>query len=112
MRGACRAHSCMTWSKASGFAAIVVAAVLLATRAQADGALLELEGSAGKAVTAPQSKRFGFGGAAAIAGYYRVVPWFLVGARLRAGALANGDPPSDPGIVDPGTGTFETLSGV
>src|SRR5438552_2416177 len=81
-------------------------------RARADSPLLTLEGSGGKALTAPQSDRFGFGGAAAVAGYYRMEPWLLGGLRLRAGALAQGAAPSAPGLARPGTGTFETLSAV
>jgi outer membrane protein OmpA-like peptidoglycan-associated protein len=100
----------MTCSTIRSFAAAVLAVLVLAGHARADGALLTLEASAGKAVTAPQNDRFGFGGAASVAGFYRLAPWALVGARLRAGALANGDAPSDPGQVDPGTGTFEMLS--
>jgi outer membrane protein OmpA-like peptidoglycan-associated protein len=99
----------MTWSITRGFVA-TVAVWMLAGHARADGALMTVEGSAGKAITAPQNDRFGFGGAGSIAGFYRLAPWVLAGARLRAGALANGDAPSDPGQVDPGTGSFETLS--
>jgi outer membrane protein OmpA-like peptidoglycan-associated protein len=100
----------MTWSNTPACAAVALAALVLTGHARADGALLTLEASAGKAVTAPQNDRFGFGGAGSIAGFYRLAPWVLVGARLRAGALANGEPPSDPGQVDPGTGTFEMVS--
>jgi outer membrane protein OmpA-like peptidoglycan-associated protein len=112
MQGACREHGSMTRSKESRFAAIALAALVIAQHARADGALLTVEASAGKAVTAPQDDRFGFGGAGAIAGFLRFAPWLLGGVRLRAGALANGAPPPDPALVDPGTGTFEMLSAV
>jgi outer membrane protein OmpA-like peptidoglycan-associated protein len=100
----------MICSTTRGFAAATLAVLVLAGHARADGALLVLEASAGKAITAPQNDRFGFGGAGSIAGFYRLAPWVLAGARLRAGALANGEAPSDPGQVDPGTGSFEMLS--
>ncbi|MFI5308529.1 MAG: OmpA family protein [Polyangiales bacterium] len=95
--------------KALGFAALLVALAAIASDARAQ-AVLALEGTGSMPLSAPQSKLFGAGGAASVAGYYRALPWLLVGARLRGGLLANGDPPADPGRVNPGAGTFETLS--
>jgi outer membrane protein OmpA-like peptidoglycan-associated protein len=59
------------------------------------------------AVTKPQSDLFGIGGGGALALHYPITPAVLIGLRLQAGLLSNGDPPSDRGLRDPGTGTFE-----
>jgi outer membrane protein OmpA-like peptidoglycan-associated protein len=89
---------------------IAAAAVVAHARAQDRAPLLTLGAAAGMAITEPQTERFGVGGAAAVAGYVPLAHWLLAGARLRAGLLANGDPPADPAQVDPSTGTFQTLS--
>src|SRR4051812_13396680 len=102
----------MTSSKALGFCVLVLLALATAPQVHAEAPLVTLEASTGKAVTTPQSDRFGFGVALAVAAYGRVAPWLLLGGKLRAGALANGDAPSNPALVDPGTGTFESLSGL
>lgn len=92
---------------------ILAAAAPGRARAQpASGPLVTLEASGGMALSAPQADRFGPGGAAAVSGYYAVAPFLLAGAKLRAGLLSNGDAPADPGQLDPGTGTFQTLAGV
>jgi outer membrane protein OmpA-like peptidoglycan-associated protein len=102
----------MIWFKALGSSALAIAVLALPLPAAADAPLVTVEASAGKALTAPQSDRFGFGGALAVAAYGRVAPWLLLGAKLRAGALMDGDPPSESALVDPGVGTFQTLSGM
>jgi outer membrane protein OmpA-like peptidoglycan-associated protein len=75
--------------------------------AQAEPVLISIEGQAALALTAPQSKLFGPGATGALAIQYPLTPMFLIGLRLRAGFLTNGDPPAERGLRDPGTGTFE-----
>ncbi|HEY2732481.1 MAG TPA: OmpA family protein, partial [Polyangiales bacterium] len=73
----------------------------------AEPVLVSIEGQAALAVTKPQSDLFGIGGVAAVAVHYPIAPAFLLGVRLQAGLLSNGDPPSDHSLKDPGTGTWE-----
>ncbi len=61
-------------------------------------------------LTAPQSDRFGLGASGAVGAYYALAPWVLIGAKLRAGFLSDGDAPTDAGLVDPGVGTLETAT--
>jgi outer membrane protein OmpA-like peptidoglycan-associated protein len=75
--------------------------------ARAEPVLISIEGQAALAVTAPQSDLFGPGATGALALQYPLTRMFLIGLRLRAGFLTNGDPPAQLGVRDPGTGTFE-----
>jgi outer membrane protein OmpA-like peptidoglycan-associated protein len=75
--------------------------------AHAEPFLVSVEGEAAKAVTNPQRDLFGFGGGGALSLHYPITPAVLIGVRLQAGLLSNGDPPSDKGLRDPGAGTFE-----
>jgi outer membrane protein OmpA-like peptidoglycan-associated protein len=75
--------------------------------AHAEPILISVEGQAAMAVTKPQSDLFGIGGGGALALHYPLTPAVLIGLRLQAGLLSNGDPPSDKGLRDPGSGTFE-----
>jgi outer membrane protein OmpA-like peptidoglycan-associated protein len=75
--------------------------------ARAEPLLVSIEGEAARAVTNPQRDLFGFGGGGALALHYPITPVVLIGLRLQAGLLSNGKPPSDPGLQDPGAGTFE-----
>jgi outer membrane protein OmpA-like peptidoglycan-associated protein len=72
--------------------------------------LIAVEAAGAAPVTKPQSQLFSLGGAASAAGYARIAPALLVGARLRLGLLSNGDSPVDSARVDPNVGTFETLA--
>ena len=96
----------------AGFLAACLSTCLIAAplRAHAQGALITAEAAGGAPITAPQSERFGVGGALSVGGYLGIVPWVLVGVRARAGMLANGAPPRDAALIDPGAGSFETLS--
>ena len=76
----------------------------------AQSALVTVEGAGAVPLGAPQSDRFGFGAAATVGGYIRLAPFILLGARLRGGLLSDGAAPRDPGLNDPGVGSFETLS--
>jgi outer membrane protein OmpA-like peptidoglycan-associated protein len=78
--------------------------------ARADAPLVTLEGSGAVALTAPQSDRFGFGGALAVSGYYALAPFALIGAKLRAGFLSDGATPTNAALEDPGIGTLETAT--
>ena len=72
--------------------------------------MISVEADAALAITAPQSDWFGPGGALAVAAHYPLSPTFLLGARVRAGLLTDGDPPELPGVRDPGWGSFELAS--
>ncbi|HEX2675035.1 MAG TPA: OmpA family protein [Polyangiales bacterium] len=89
---------------------VLLVLVLAALPARAEPLLVSLEGAGAVALTAPQSDRFGPGVALAASLYYPLSPAFLLGGRLRAGFLANGDPPAQAGLVDPGVGTLESAS--
>jgi outer membrane protein OmpA-like peptidoglycan-associated protein len=78
----------------------------------AQSVLVSVEGSAALPLTAPQSDHFGPGGAVAAAVFVPVLPWAQLGGRLRAGMLADGEAPADPGLLDPGVGTLETAEAV
>jgi outer membrane protein OmpA-like peptidoglycan-associated protein len=91
-----------------GFVLLVLLTACAAT-AQAQP-LVALELAGGTALGAPQSDRFGAGGAASVAAYARVLPVLLLGGRLRAGFLGDGDAPSDAGQADPGIGSHQSLS--
>lgn len=60
-------------------------------------------------VSNAQRDRFGIGAAPALAVYRSLAPWMLVGARLRAGVLADGAAPPE-GIADPGAGGYGSAS--
>src|SRR5690349_20973882 len=96
----------------SGLLAIsaIVVAIAPALRAHAQGTLLVVEADGAAPVGAPQSDRFGVGGAASLGFYAGVAPWLLIGARVRGGLLSNGPAPADAVLDDPGAGSFETLS--
>jgi outer membrane protein OmpA-like peptidoglycan-associated protein len=98
----------MTSLKALGFAAFWLAVALLAAPVRAEAPLVTIEASGAVPLTAPQSKLFGPGGAVSAAAYYRLAPFALIGAKLRAGLLSNGSAPA-AGQVDPGLGSFEML---
>lgn len=78
--------------------------------ARADAPLVTLEASGAVALSAPQSDRFGLGGAVAVSGYYALAPFALIGAKLRAGFLSDGAAPTNPALEDPGLGTLETAT--
>lgn len=99
----------MTWFRALGFVVVPYALAALVAVAHAQP-LVTLEASGAVAVTAPQSKLWRPGAAVSAAAYFRVAPWVLLGGKLRAGLLTDGDAPTDPGRVNPGVGTFETLA--
>ncbi len=105
-------HQPMSWLKALGFAALLSALAAPAARVYAEPPLVTLEGTGALSLTKPQSTLFGPGGAGSVAGYFRLAPWLLLGARVRGGLMANGSAPADPGRVNPGVGTFEMLSGL
>ena len=78
-------------------------------RLRAEPLLLSVEAHAALPLTAPQSELFGMGGSVAAALHYPLAPKLLVGLRLRAGLLTEGDAPAQPGVEDPGLGSFELL---
>jgi outer membrane protein OmpA-like peptidoglycan-associated protein len=77
-------------------------------RAESD-MVLSLEAPGALALDTPQEDRFGLGGLPAATLYMPVATKFMVGARLRAGLLADGDPPPNPMIEDPGIGGYVGL---
>jgi outer membrane protein OmpA-like peptidoglycan-associated protein len=92
-------------------AALVLQALLMSPRlAHAQPVLISIEGQGALALTKPQSKLFGPGGAGAVAVHLPLAPAVLLGLRLRAGALSDGDPPEQPGVRDPGPPSFELAS--
>ena len=104
----------MAWSPST--LRIAIASLLLGTlalapgRSRAEPVVISVEAHAALALTAPQTDWFGPGGALGVAAHYPLSPAFLLGARLRAGLLTNGDPPELPGVRDPGWGSFELAS--
>ena len=102
----CARSTNTTWLSSFGLhGCIVVAAWLSASTVpavtRADGPVVTLEGTAALPVTEPQSKLFGPGGSLAVGVLYPLAPQFLVGGRVRAAGLLDGDAPEDPGRVDP-----------
>jgi outer membrane protein OmpA-like peptidoglycan-associated protein len=91
-------------------ACLTVCAIAAPSRARAQGALFNVEAAGGAPIGAPQADRFGVGGALSAGAYLGAAPWILIGMRFRAGMLSNGPAPTDTALVDPGTGSFETLS--
>jgi outer membrane protein OmpA-like peptidoglycan-associated protein len=87
-------------------------ALLASSAARAEPLLLTLEGDFALPLTAPQTERFGPGAALGVGVLYPLRSFLLVGARGRAGFLADGDPPADPGQRDPGLGGYLNLHGV
>ncbi len=78
--------------------------------ARAEPLLVSVEGTAGFALSKPQSNLFTPGVAAALGLYYPVLPVLLIGGRFRAGFLGNGPAPSNARLADPGVGTLVTAS--
>lgn len=91
-------------------AALACAPCLQATRASAEPLLWSAELQAALPVAAPQRDVFGPGASASFGVEYPLLPQVLVGARVRGVGLLSGDPPSDPGRVDPGVGSFASAS--
>jgi outer membrane protein OmpA-like peptidoglycan-associated protein len=90
--------------------ALLCAAALRALPASAEPVLVSLEGAGGVALSSPQINRFGPGVFGAVGVAYPLLPQLLIGGRLRAGFLADGAAPPDPGVQDPGLGTLESLT--
>lgn len=89
-----------------------VALLLFSGTARAQSAphwLITLEAPGALPLDAPQSSWFGPGGMPAAALLRALSPRFLVGARLRAGVLANGDSPGAD-LMDPGVGGVGSLT--
>lgn len=97
-------------SAVTGMAALLAVLLCSADRAHAEPLLLSVEAHAALPLTAPQSDLFGPGGSIAAALHYPITPMLLLGVRLRAGLLSNGDAPTQPGVDDPGLGSFELLT--
>ena len=91
-------------------AALLAMQLCAAERARAEPLLISVDAHAALPLTAPQSQLFGPGGSVALALHYPLAPALLMGVRLRAGLLLDGDPPSQPGVRDEGTGSFELLN--
>ena len=102
----------MAWSPSTlrSAIALVGALALAPSSTRAEPLVISIEAQAALALTAPQSDWFGPGGALAVTAHYPLSPVFLLGARLRAGLLTNGDPPQLLGVRDPGWGSFELLA--
>ncbi len=88
----------------AGVALAVLLGVPGSARAQSEPWLLHLEPSYMLPITAPQREQFEPGMAAAVTLERSLGRMFLVGARVRGGALLDGPAPSDPSLVDPGLG--------
>jgi outer membrane protein OmpA-like peptidoglycan-associated protein len=71
--------------------------------------LVQVEGAAGAAVADPQSSRFSPGFLPSAGGYRALGPRFLLGARLRLGALFDKDGGEDPSLRAPGAGGLGAL---
>ncbi|MFW5921291.1 MAG: OmpA family protein, partial [Polyangiales bacterium] len=72
--------------------------------------LLSAEGGYLQPLTEPQRDLFQPGFTGSVALHRSLVPWVSLGVQLRGGLLFDGDPPADPGRVDPGHGSLATLS--
>lgn len=102
--------------QASFLRALFAATALFATApftstARADETwLLSLEPSLALPLGTPQSDRFSPGLTGAISVQRSVHPTSLLGVRLRGGFLFDGPPPTEEGVVDPGIGTFNSLT--
>lgn len=90
--------------------ALAVAQVFPLPVAHAEPVLLSVEGQGALPITDPQASWFGPGAALAVAAHYPLSPVWLIGVRLRAGLLSDGDAPSVAGVRDPGLGTFELIA--
>ena len=71
--------------------------------------ILSAEAPAAVPLSAAQRDRFGVGGMPALALYRSLSPWILLGGRIRAGLLSDGNG-SPAGTKDPGTGGFGSAS--
>jgi outer membrane protein OmpA-like peptidoglycan-associated protein len=92
------------------FRRLAIALLLTAaggTSVRAEPLLVSLEAQGALALTEPQARWFGPGNLVALALHYPLTPVWQVGLRLRAGLLWNGNTPEEPGLRDPGVGTFE-----
>ncbi|MEO0323695.1 MAG: OmpA family protein, partial [Myxococcota bacterium] len=98
-------NSLPAWcSVLAGLALALTLGAPRAAAAQSEPWLLHLEPSYVLPITDPQRERFEPGLAAAITLERSLGRMFLVGARVRGGALFDGPPPDDPRLVDPGPG--------
>jgi len=91
-------------------AALLAMQLCSVDRLLAEPLLISVEAEAALPLTAPQSELFGPGGSLALALHYPLLPQLLIGVRARGGLLLDGEPPSQPGVEDPGFGSFELLS--
>lgn len=92
-------------------ATIVLLLAALPAGAQADEPwLLTIEADFMAPVSDPQVQLFGPGAAASIAVDHALNDWLRLGARLRAGLLADGPPPSNMTLADPGIADLFSLS--
>jgi outer membrane protein OmpA-like peptidoglycan-associated protein len=71
--------------------------------------ILSAEAPAAVPLSAAQRDRFGVGGMPALALYRSLSPWILLGGRIRAGLLSDGNAPPT-GTKDPGAGGFGSAS--
>jgi len=95
----------------AGAGLVLVLTLSLPAPAGADGDqgwLLAAELPGAVPLGAPQNDWFGPGGMPAAALYWSLSPRFLVGGKLRAGGLSDGDPPGG-GLMDPGNGGLLSL---
>jgi outer membrane protein OmpA-like peptidoglycan-associated protein len=72
--------------------------------------LLDLEGTVGAPITAPQNDWYGVGGSLAAGISRPLAPWVLLDARLRGALFADGETPTVPGVKDPGVGSLTSLT--
>ena len=82
----------------------IVAALNQPPEPQRGPFLLSIEIDFQKAISSPQNDTFGPGLSAALFAEYPVLPWLLVGGRLRGGFLFDGPAPADASSQDPGFG--------
>jgi outer membrane protein OmpA-like peptidoglycan-associated protein len=74
--------------------------------------VFSVEVSAAIPLGPPQSLRFRPGIMPSVSAAVSLGQHVLLGARLRAGVLFDGDPPEDPGLKDPGKGGLVSLLGM
>src|SRR5512134_2330976 len=94
----------------SGHAVLLAALLLPAPASAQEPWLFTIEADFAAPISEPQIQLFGPGAAASVAVHHALTDWFLLGARLRAGFLADGPPPPNVTLADPGIADFFTLS--
>ena len=99
-------------------ALIMLGATLPAPKGRADVTrtfkriVVDVDAPLAMPLSEPLRDLFSLGAMPSLSATYPVSRWVLLGLRIRGGFLANGSPPSDPSIRDPGMGGLLLWSGV